>query len=447
MRSSWPVRVLLPATQVLAEGSWLAVVYAGVQALSGQPAWFGPLELALLAWAGMAWGRRTRWRSPAAEALGLPLLALASGALGWLLDPAVRQAMIQGDPAMALGLHGPGWLAGAAFWRGEVHRTAEDDDAIQDRLLRWVVPGLAIPWAIGHLATEGALEAEFVAAAFIGTVFFVASAFIAMGLARLEAVRASTGSDWRANRSWVAVVMVIALGVTAAAIPAAALLGVPARSLMVALFGPIQALLFVALLLVTPLVILAAAMADAIRPLLPQGITLPHIGIPSFAADGRQLVNSVPVIVFYLAIGAVLLVELLIAAFIIWVRWQERRRMRLAPIDDFEERSIVIPEPEPPAPRAARSPARRQRTLGDDPAGAYLQALDALERDGRWARRPGETPAEHAGRIRAEGLALPAFARLAAAFQLVRYGDRRLPARERSRAPARLRLVHRLLRG
>ena len=35
MRSSWPVRVLLPTAQVLAEGGWLAVVYAALQAFSG----------------------------------------------------------------------------------------------------------------------------------------------------------------------------------------------------------------------------------------------------------------------------------------------------------------------------------------------------------------------------------------------------------------------------
>ena len=81
MRSPWPARVLLPAAQALAEGSWLAVVYAALQAATGQFPWIGPLEFGVMAAAGMAWGRRRRWRSPAADALGLPLLALAGGCI------------------------------------------------------------------------------------------------------------------------------------------------------------------------------------------------------------------------------------------------------------------------------------------------------------------------------------------------------------------------------
>ena len=103
-----------------------------------------------MAGAGMAWGRRRRWRSATAEALGLPLLALAAGAFCWLLDPLVRGDLAVGQPIAALSLHGAGWLGAVAFWRGEVHRSTEDDDVIQDRLLRWVLPGLAIPWLVGH---------------------------------------------------------------------------------------------------------------------------------------------------------------------------------------------------------------------------------------------------------------------------------------------------------
>lgn len=446
MQSSWATRVLLPAAQVLAEGSWLAVAYAALQAMAGQPAWMGPLELGVAAWAGMAWGRRSRWRSPGAEALGLPLLALAAGMIGWLIDPQVRQALIHGQPLTALSLHLPGWVAGIAFWRGEMHRSPEEDDAIQDRLLRWAVPGLAIPWAAGHLAASGVVEQEFVAAAFMGTVFFVASAFIAMGLARLEAVRASTGSDWRANRSWIGLVMVVAIGVTLVAIPAAALLDVPSRALMVALFGPIQVLLFVVLVLATPIVVLAAALAEAIGPFLPEGFGIGEITLPDLGTDGRQVVNSFPVIVFYVVVGLILLAELTIVGLIIWLRAQERRRMRVVLPDPFEERSIVLPSSdEPPAPARARPAGRRPPP--DEVTAAYLSALEALQRDGRWPRMPHETPALHAARVRAEDRQLPGLARLAAAYQLVRYGARVLPAAERGRAQPRLRALRRFLRG
>ena len=444
MRSSWASRILLPAMQVVAEGSWLAVWYAALQALGGEPVRLGPLELGVLAWAGMAWGRRTRWRSPAAEALGLPLLALVAGAAAWLLDPVVRQELARGDLLAALGQHAAGWVGVVAFWRGELHRTPEDDDAIQDRLLRWGVPGLAIPWTLGHLAASGAVEQEFTAAAFMGTVFFVGTAFTAMGLARLEATRASTGSDWRRNRSWVALLVVTAVAVTLLSIPAAMLLGIPARALLVVILGPLSAILVVLLLLATPVIVVAAALADAIAPLMPEGFGLGQIDFPDFTVDPRQVTSRAPVVVFYLIVGVILLVELAIVAAVVWMRWQERKRMRMAMADPFEERSIVIPPPDAPVP--PRPPAARARPRAGDPASAYLQALEALRRDGRWPRAGSETPAAHVARARADGLELPALGRLASAYQLVRYGGRDLTGAEARRAMPRLRALRARLR-
>ena len=446
MRSSWPSRLLLPAAQIVAEGSWLAVAYASVQALAGLPIWLGPLELALLVWAGMAWGRRSRWRSAAVEALGLPLLAIAAGAAGWLIDPLVRQALVAGDPLAALSLHPAGWLGAIAFWRGEVHRSAEDDDAMQERLLRWGVPGLAVPWAIGHLASSGIVEDEFTAAAFIGTVFFVGSAFTAMGLARLEAVRATTGSDWRTNRSWAALLIGTAVLVTLLSIPAAALLGIPVRALLVAILGPLQAIFVVLLLLATPIIVVAAAVADLIGPLMPEGFGLGEIRLPDLGVDMREVTTTAPIIIFYVIVALILLVEIMVVALILWMRWQERKRMRMAMADPFEERSIVIPPEEAPGPMPPPAAAPRRRARGDDPASAYLRALEALQRDGRWPRGAEETPAAHAARSRSEGLESPALGRLAAAYQLVRYGGRSLGGAERGRAAPRLRALRDRLR-
>jgi hypothetical protein len=448
MRSSWAADRVLPTLQVVAEGSWLAVVYAALQALAGGPAWLGPIELGAMAWAGMAWGRRRRWTSPQAEALGLPLLALAAGAVGWLLAPEVRVHLANGELLAALGAHVPGWVAAIAFWRGEVHRSAEDDDAIQDQLLRWAIPGLAIPWVLGQALTSGQVEADFTAAAFVGTVFFTASAFMAMGLARLEAVRASTGSDWRANRSWLALVVAVAIGVTVLAVPAGALLGVPARSLLMALIVPLQTIAVLLFILATPIVLLAAAAAELIQPFLPKGFGLGDIRLPDFfGADPRQVTTTLPSILFYVFVGTLLIAELLILAAVLYIRWQERRKMRAALADPFEERSIVIPDAEqrrPPRPAVRGRPRRRIRT--DDPAGAYLAALDSLARDGRWARREAETPAAHVARSRSEGLAGAALGRLAAAYQLARYGGLRLGELEVRRAPSRLAALRRRLR-
>ena len=112
--------------------------------------------------------------------------------------------------------------------------------------------------------------------------------------------------------------------------------------------------------------------------------------------------------------------------------------MRMVLADPFEERSIVIPPPDEEKPmQPARRPTRR-RAGADDPSSAYLRALEALERDGRWPRHPGETPAAHSTRARADGLDHPSLGRLAAAYQLLRYGGRTLGRAERTRAIPRL---------
>lgn len=437
MRSSWPVRILLPSVQVLAEGGWLAVVYAALQAVAGTTPRIGPLELALLAWAGLAWGRRSRWTGAAAEAIGLPALMLAGGAVGWLLDPEVRGLLIHGQGVAALGTHLPGWIGAIAVWRGETHRSIEDDDLLAGQLLRWVVPGLALPWLVGHQMAAGAAEVSFTAAAFMGTVVFFGAAFTAVGLARLEAVRAATGSDWRTNRSWLLLVVGVALAITAIGIPAAALLGVPASALLAVLIGPLRVILLALLLISTPLIILIAAVIDLIRPLLPKSLMLPTFTLPNLQVDPSDVVSQAPTVVVFSIVVLLAILELLFLALILYVRWQERRHYRFAAADPFEEREIMIP-PAPPA--SAPRPAARGRfhPRPTDPTGAYLAALDQLARDGRWPRRSAETPAAHAARARGEGLEGTPLARLAAAYQLARYGDRRLGSRETGRGRGRL---------
>jgi hypothetical protein len=438
VRSPWPVRVLLPAAQVVAEGSWLAVLYAALQALFGSFPQLGPIELGAMAWAGMAWGRRRRWTSTGAEAVGLPLLALLAGAFGWLLDPSVRNALAEGNLTLALSLHGAGWLGALAFWRGEAHRSREDDDLLQERLLRWAVPGLAVPWLIGHAAATGAVEDAFTAAAFVGTVFFIGSAFTAMGLARLEAVRLATGSDWRGNRSWLFMVIGLAMVLTVLVVPTALFLGIPARSLLTAMVGPLNSLLFLLVVLASPIFLLAAVVADAIHPLLPEGFGQFQLTLPSVRIQAPDETSPLPAIIFYAVVGSLLAFELFVLVVMVLMRVQERRRMRDAADVGFEERSIVVPPSDERRPPPVAPAVRRARPDAGDPVGAYLTALDALQRDGRWPRGLDETPAGHAARASESGLGTPALGRLAAAYQLARYGGRPLAGLERGRARARL---------
>jgi hypothetical protein len=77
---------------------------------------------------------------------------------------------------------------------------------------------------------------------------------------------------------------------------------------------------------------------------------------------------------------------------------------------------------------------------------AYIAALDALAADGRWARRAAETPRDHLARIAPPSSVATVLARLAAAYQLIRYAGHPLGDPERRRAVSRLDRLERLLR-
>lgn len=440
MRSSWSVRALLPAAQSLAEGSWLAVLYAALQAGGKEIAYLGPLELGALVLAGGAWGRRRRWTSPVVDALGLPLLALLCGVLGWLLAPAVRLALSEGDLTRALSLHVPGWLAALAFWRGQGHRFPADDTVTEHWLTRWAVPGLAIPWLLGYAFAGGQLQDDFTAAALIGTLVFISSAFTALGLKRLEALRLSTGRDGRGDRSWLLTIIGLALVLTVGSVPLAALLGIPARSLLGGVVGPLQTFILLLVLLTAPVFLAAAIVASWLGSMASaEPFRLPTFNIPRGQPGSELLLNILSIVVAAIFVFAILALVVLL-----WTVYGGNRRGD--PFDEpFEERAIVPPiddeDDAPPVPAAHR----RRVPVSDEVTAAYLAALDALAIDGRWPRRANESPAAHIARIRAAGFGSVAFGRLAAAYQLLRYGGRSLRDRERSRSRSRLDSIRALL--
>lgn len=440
MRSSWPVRVLLPGAQSLAEGSWLAVLYAALQAGAKENAYLGPLELGLLVIAGTAWGRRRRWTSRPVEALGLPLLALLCGAFGWLLAPAVRVALSEGDLFRALTLHVPGWLAAVAFWRGEAHRFRADDGQTEHWLARWAVPGLAIPWLLGYAAADGKLQDDFAAAALLGTLFFVGSAFTALGLKRLEALRLSTGKDWRGDRSWLFMIIGMALVLTIGSVPLAALLGIPARSLLSAVVVPVQTFILLLVLLTAPVLLAAAFVAGWLKSTVPAAaFKLPTFSIPRGEPGSDLLLTILSVIV-----AVIFVFDILALIALLWMVFGGKRGRD--PFDQpFEERAIVPPLDEKDDTRPVPAEPRRRVAVSDEVIAAYLAALEALAIDGRWPRRSNESPAAHLARIRAAGFGSGALGRLAVAYQLVQYGGRSLPDPERSRSRSRLDAIRALL--
>lgn len=432
---------LLPVLQAIAEGSFLAVCYAALQAVLGDTPIVGPIELSLIAGAGIAWARRRRWTGPAADLVGSVIIAALGGALTWLGDPAVRVALVSGDIEAAFALHLPGWVGAAAVLRGRIHAAREDDEDQQDRMLRFGIPLLALPWLAGHLATDGGAEQAFVGAAYVATLLFAGSAFTALGLARLELVRTS-GEGGGSRRTWLLLVGGVALAITLLGIPAAVILGVPAASLTAALVGPLRTLLLVLLVLSTPLIVALAALTELLGPLLPRGITIPRITLPRLDTVPGDI-SSTPTIVFFTVLAVLLVAELLVVTLYVWYRLQERRREATAEMVGFEERAIVRPPEEGPVMRGPPPPLRA-RVDASTPVGAYLAALEMLAARVTLARRVGETPAAHARRVGAS-VGGPSLARLAAAYQLVRYAGAPLAATELRRAPRRVAELRRRL--
>jgi hypothetical protein len=425
---------LLPLAAIVAEGALLAVVYVAVQTtIDHRSPLLGTLEFA--AAAGIAaLAVRRGWLDPDEQLAPFLLLLAGLGALGWMWDASVREALLDGRWVDAISLHPGGWLMVAAAMRG-VGRGVEIDDRAVTRLVLVGVPLLAIPWALGQVAA-GDLRDEFTEAAYVASMTFVTSGFIAAGLARLQEIGRETGVDWRRNRSWLGTVLGVLVVVLALGVPAALILGLPGSAVARGILDPLLSMLGYAFVFVAGLAaLLAAIIAGMLRSLgveLPPPMTPEEIAqLPEIAEVTFEQVRGAltALAVFWIALLVVSVVLLRV-----WLRRRGRRSLRGA----TEERSISIPERSfrLRVPRLPPAPPRPRRTTPRDAVGAYLAALDDLaDRDAIHARAEHETPRAHARRIGA-GAELVA---LQADYALARYGGRGLTEPEHRRAIGRWR--------
>ena len=435
MRSSWQadrfLGWLLPVLAVMAEGALLAVVYVAIEtAIDHRPPLLGPFELAAAAGiAALAVHRR--WIDPDVQPNRFLVLLFGLGAIGWLWSAEVRELVLAGDPLAAIPLHPGGWLMLVAGMRG-VGRGRDIDDRALTRLVLLGVPALAVPWIIGQLGS-GELRDVFVEAAFVASLSFVTSGFIAAGLARLREIGRETGIDWRRNRSWLATVFGVLLVVLALGIPASIMLGLPGDAVARGILGPVLTLFgYVFIGILSLAAVMAALLARTLRSMglaLPEPLdpdTLPNIEeIRAYTTEDLS-----EAIAGLAAVWVVVLVVLLVLGRI-WLR----RRRRRAPSSAREERSFRFPDRSfrVRGPRIATRPTRAP-IRATDAVTAYLAALQELgRRRTSDAPRPHETPRTHARRLDA-GRELDA---LQADYALVRYGGRRLTPAEHGRALGR----------
>ena len=435
-----------PALRVVAEASWVTVVYAAAAVIVGkQPPLLGPLELLCFVVAGVVVGTVARGRD-----MGPVLLivsVICGGALGWLASPDAR-AVLPNLP-QAFSLHLTGWLAGVAVLRGAFIDTGQGAAEEIEKLLRSVPVGLALIWAYVQFAALPGLWLPFAVTAMWGTVGFLAAAAVSIGLARLNVLHVGLADHFQ-RRAWRVLVAVIGFGLVPVAVPVGVLSGIPVASLLTPIAGPLQLVLG---LLVIPLSLIVQIVTELLRPFAgPLGELFDAIARRNaerqrpLDVQGDQPLDYLATIIG-LAMWALTILVLLLAVFYV-ARFLLRRKAAfeelLEELDPDTEHAIVVPGA---ARRVGVGDRRRRAGSPRDAVGAYLSALAALDGHPDLARLPHETPARHATRLRLAGVAAASdLARLAAAYQLARYGERRITVWENVRAVGRFQRLRRVLR-
>lgn len=437
---------------LVAEGSWVAVVYALVRGATQLPIDLGIVVFAAFAGAGFLAGRALEARTGAGRAVArrAVLVVGAAGlatAVGWLADPATWAALQSGAPASALGANPGGWLTGVAFVRGIAHlRPPRPGDAVRSPM-PIALPAIVAAFVVGATIDEPGRSA-FRDAALVATVVFLASATLALALGRASAAGRSGGFDWRTNPAWFGLLLVVVAGILAAAVPASEALGpvvvvviavLPVPLLFVGLVVGFDSRLLkgVGLLLAIGVVLIVIFSLFASGPVLPE------------TAPGGQMPAQPPTPEWVtIAWAMILLVVTAVAIGLLAALWMRQGASRDG--DDVAEERSVDREAPVAAPGRRRPRLRlARRSQPTDAPTAYLATLHELAADPRLERQPDETPAEHAHRLRGIDRGRPlqaAVGLLAADYELARFGGATLTPGEHRRALARWRRVRDLVR-
>ncbi len=439
MRSRLPAELAdrllsaLPAgATAIAEGTWLAVVYAATSLGLHDPLELGLWSFAIAAGAGLLVARRG---PPDRVATLVAAAAVLAGAAGWLVDERASSLLGQGAAGAALATHPAGWLLGVAVWRGARHPDPASDDLVVGSLLRWGIAGLALPWLVGW--NLGASRASFAAEALPATLAFVAAGLVAVGLTRLDALGRATELNWRRNRAWLALLIGAVALVVVIGLPSALLLGASSEVLVRVLLGPLVGAGEAGLGEIAAG--LGGPGIPTNPPVMPPGQTPGPAGpigpvVPSWVGPALSLALLV------LATSAVVLARRRLGH----VRPTVPPPLRLP---RFEERRFLRPAaairlPSLHLPRLRLGGASRPSSASE----AYLRLIAELDAPGL-VRVPTETPAAHARRLRTNGAGALVLDLLAADFELEHYGGVRLSPAEVRRAISRSLRLRRLLRA
>jgi Domain of unknown function (DUF4129) len=433
MRLRWLADSVPPVFGGLAEAGWIGVYAAAVGAPATGAGPSGNLGLVVLAaLTGVAASRLLPFNllRPAAI-LVLALLAVAAGTLISEAAGLVSTSALRLATEMLLGL---AVLRGAAAGNPDAGPRAIDGVV---RLSPALVGG---GWLLG-LWLAGEARAEFVDAAFVATILFIVAAAIGLGTARLQALAADAHLPGT-NRAWLALVGLVVGSVVLVALPVASLIGLPfARGVATVLIGiPIgfagSIIGAIGTVAATVAAILVALLQSVVgtpsalpAPSRPAGAPQP-LPIPTHGADASAEL-------FRLLLGASLIAVLIGLAVYLAYRWQGRRRTPRRVIDVPERRSIAFDPSAIGLPALGITARLRAPRPPRDALQAYPRLMDDWSAPHPWARRPSETPAAHARRLRQEGEGDLGLDLLVADYELARFGGVRLTAPEDRRAVAR----------
>jgi hypothetical protein len=411
---------MLPAVAVaLAEGALVAVVYAALDiVLLGGHAAVGLWPFVVAAGLGAAITRVAGDQDARLGVLKLALVLLLAFGAGVLLNTWLGGRPIERPTDL---LNAGALMTMVAVWRGTAHWRPEDDDLSLSTLLSIGVPALALPFIVAVAASPSQRQ-DFFAVAVPATLLFVAAGLAGIGFTRLAALGRETGTDWRTNRAWLALLASLVSGMLIVAAPAAVLVGAPLAAVLGWLIDPLRVALDAGVALVRGL----AATGGYQPPPTSLPVAIPveppviPIGTPAPLA-----------ILFPIAI-----VVVVVAAILVLTR--HGRAVRRVPPLEIEESGLELPRLSLPALRLPSLRLRRRRRQPQTASEAYVVALAGLR--GSTARSPAESPRNHARRV--ERQLGWRFEMLAADYELERYASAELSGPETKRALRRSAELH-----
>lgn len=429
---------------IVAEAAWLAVLAGLVAEYTLQEPHLAIGVLALFVLAGVLSARFLAERAGDRWPTVALLLVAVAGLIGWLSSPVAATRLGESGVFAALGLNVAGWVAALALLRGFAHANLPVSATTLATLFGVGVPCLAAAALAGGMITEPH-RTRFLADATVAVVIFAGTSILALAIARLAAVGAGAGFDWRRNPAWVVLLVVLVVTTLAVAVPASG------ASPLIALIagtavGPALVIGLIvgfnrsAVRTIAFAVLAAVLIVAAIRFFASGGLFEIRLSLDGTTGGQPVATEPGPASQVGLAVVVVLATILVLVLARLWMR-----RGPPEAVDVVEVRRIDQGPGETARPR--RSALRRVRPMADprDAVEAYVRLLADL--DGRIGirREPTETPAAHAARLRAAGTTDLSLDLLAADYALARFGGVGLSGPEDRRAVDRWRRLRRSL--